>query len=186
MDIIIRDVRLEDAASLLEIYGPYVKETAITFEYEVPSVDEFKARIENITKKYPYFVAELEGKIVGYCYAGIFKARAAYDWAVETTIYVKKDLRRSGVGRKLYAKLEEALKAQGILNLCACIACPREGNEYLTDDSIRFHESLGYELVGRFHQCGYKFDHWFDMVWMEKMVGEHGSGQMAIKAYSEI
>lgn len=186
MNIIIRDVKLEDAGKLLEIYKPYVDDTAITFEYEVPSEEEFKSRITNITKKYPYFVAELDGEIVGYCYAGAFKTRAAYDWAVETTIYIKKGMRRSGIGRMLYTKLEETLKAQGILNVCACIAYPKVEDEHLTMDSINFHDRLGYTIVGRFHDCGYKFDTWYDMVWMEKIVGEHTKNQPPIIPYKEL
>ena len=98
----IRIATENDAEELLNIYAPYVEKTAITFEYEVPSVEEFRKRIRNILKKYPYIVEEKEGEILGYAYAGVFKNRAAYDWAVETTIYVREDQRKSGVGRALY------------------------------------------------------------------------------------
>ena len=84
----IRTVRLDDAEELLRIYSYYVENTAITFEYDVPTVDEFRKRIETITEKYPYFVYEENGKIIGYAYANTFKDRAAYDWAVEMTIYM--------------------------------------------------------------------------------------------------
>ena len=103
----IRIASAKDAAALLEIYAPYVKNTAITFEYEVPSLQEFERRIENILKKYPYLVAETDGKIVGYAYVSAFKERAAYDWAVETSIYIDKKLKRMGIGKKLYSVLEE-------------------------------------------------------------------------------
>ena len=127
-----------------------------------------------------------EGRIFGYSYVSPFKERAAYDWAVETSIYVAMDARRMGVGAKLYAKLEECLKAQGILNVNACIGYPEKEDEYLTRDSVRFHEKLGYKMVGRFHACGYKFDRWYDMVWMERWIGAHVSPQPPIRPFSAV
>ena len=164
----IRTACVQDAQALLQIYAPYVTDTAITFEYDVPTVEEFRRRIENTLKKYPYVVAMAGEEIVGYAYAGPFQTRAAYQWAVETAIYVRRDGRRMGVGRRLYDALEQALRAQGILNMNACIAYPCAEDAYLTRDSVRFHERLGYRLVGQFQACGYKFGRWYDMVWMEK------------------
>lgn len=169
----IRIAQEKDAARLLEIYRPYITDTAITFEYEVPSEEEFRKRIRYTLKTYPYLVEEQGGRIVGYVYAGAFKERAAYDWAVETSIYVEKEGHRHGVGRDLYEALEQALKLQGIRNAEACIAAPRGEDPYLPPDSIAFHEHLGYRLVGRFEKCAYKFDRWYDMVWMEKFIGDH-------------
>ncbi len=169
----IRDVKSDDAADLLYIYDHYVRNTAITFEYETPTLTEFKGRIERITAKYPYIVALLNGKVAGYAYAGVFKDRAAYDRSVEMTVYVDKDLRKSGIGRALYEALEERLKNIGILNLYACIGYPEKEDEYLDRNSARFHEHMGYTLAGRFHKCGYKFGRWYDMIWMEKMIGTH-------------
>lgn len=169
----IRIVQEEDAARLLEIYRPYITDTAITFEYEVPSENEFRERIRRTLQIYPYLVEEQEGRIVGYAYAGAFKGRAAYDWAVETSIYVEKGNHRHGVGRALYEALEQALKLQGIRNAEACIAAPRGEDPYLPPDSIAFHGHLGYRLVGRFEKCAYKFGRWYDMVWMEKFIGDH-------------
>ena len=145
----IRIATENDAEELLNIYAPYVEKTAITFEYEVPSMNEFRKRIRNILKKYPYIVEEKEGEILGYTYAGVFKNRAAYDWAVETTIYVREDQRKSGVGRALYEGLENILKMQNILNLNACIAYTTVEDEHLTNNSVQFHEHMGYRLVGR-------------------------------------
>ena len=121
-NIIIRVASTEDAQTLLEIYRPYVEHTAITFEYDVPDIEVFMNRIKNTQKTYPYLVAEYQGEILGYAYAGAFKERAAYDWAVETSIYVRQNQKRMGVGSLLYEKLEEILKRQGILNVNACIA----------------------------------------------------------------
>lgn len=173
-----------DARRLLEIYAPYVKQTAVTFEYEVPSAEEFQRRIEFILKRYPYLVAERDGEITGYAYAGIFNERPAADWAVETAVYVERSRRRSGAGRALYNALEEMLLRQNILNVNACIACPEAEDEYLTYDSIRFHEHMGYRMAGRFHQCGYKFGRWYDLVWMEKHLGEHTAKPEMVKWFA--
>lgn len=171
--MVIRNADTNDAERLLEIYSYYVERTSITFEYDVPSVDEFRNRIENITKKYPYIVLEENGEIRGYAYAGVFKARAAYDHCCETTIYMDQNCKNMGYGRKLYEALEEELKKIGIINLYACIASPIKEDEYLTNNSEHFHEHLGYNKVGTFHKCGYKFDRWINMIWMEKFIGEH-------------
>lgn len=179
--ITIRFATPSDAAELLAIYAPYVEQTAITFEYVVPTVAEFEERISRTLKKYPYLVAELDGEILGYAYAGEFKSRAAYAWNVETSIYIKQDKKRLGIGRLLYEELERLLKEQGVLNLYACIAYPEEEEEHLTKDSVRFHESLGYRLIGTFYQCGYKFNRWYHMVWMEKLIGEHLEEQPPVK-----
>ncbi len=180
----------DDAAALLAIYAPYVTDTAITFEYDIPSEEEFRGRIEHTLETYPYIVAESDGVIVGYAYAGQFKERAAYDWAVETTVYVDRAKKRGGVGTALYEALEKALDAQGVLNVEACIGYPENGvdDEYLTCDSSKFHEYMGYRLVGEFRHCGYKFGRWYNMIWMEKFIGAHpddGTVQ-AIKKFSEI
>lgn len=184
-EVRIRTATKADAPALLNIYAPYVEQTAITFEYEVPSVEEFAGRIEHILEKYPYLVAEAEGEIVGYAYAGTFKARAAYDWSVETTIYVNQKKKRMGIGGKLYAALEEALRAQHILNLNACIGYPQKEDEYLTKDSEKFHQKLGYRLAGTFHDSGYKFGRWYDMIWVEKMLGEHTESPASVIPFSE-
>lgn len=185
-EIIIRTATLEDAKDLLEIYAPYVKNTAITFEYEVPSEEEFKKRIEYILEKYPYLVAENKGEIVGYAYASSFHSRAAYQWGAETSIYVKENQRNLGVGKSLYQELERILKLQNILNLNACIAYPETEDEHLTKNSVQFHQHLGYELVGEFHKCGYKFNRWYNMVWMEKHIGDHLENPMPIIPFCEI
>ena len=171
----IRDAKIADARHLLEIYDYYVKNTAITFEYETPSLDEFTARMQNTMKRYPYLVIEKDGRIVGYAYAGVFKDRAAYDRSCETTIYIDRNERKNGLGRMLYEALAEKLKEMGILNLYACIGYPDDEDEYLTRNSAEFHEYLGYSKVGEFHRCGYKFGRWYNMIWMEKIIGEHHS-----------
>lgn len=184
--ISIRMATPQDAATLLAFYTPYVENTAITFEYEVPTLEEFAQRIENCLKKFPYLVAAKGETLIGYAYASPFKARAAYDWSVETSIYVAESEKGNGVGSFLYEVLEELLKKQGILNVNACIAYPQEDDAYLTMASVRFHEAKGYKQVARFHSCGYKFNRWYDMVWMEKLIGEHKENQPPVKKIQEI
>ena len=162
----------QDAPALLEIYTPYVRNTAITFELEVPSVEEFASRIATTLEKYPYIVAVYKGAVCAYAYADTFKGRAAYDHSVEMSIYVSTSARQNGIGSRLYAALEELLLLQNVYNLYACIAVPLcENDPYLTNGSVLFHEKRGYELVGRFPGCAYKFNRWYDMVWMQKLQG---------------
>lgn len=185
-DITIRIASPSDAPELLAIYAPYITKTAISFEYDVPSVEEFADRIRTTLEKYPYLAAESDGHIVGYCYVSILHGRQAYDWSVETSIYVDQNCKRMGIGKKLHDALEQALSAMGILNLYACIAFPIGEDPYLTEDSVHFHEHLGYTHTAHFHKCGYKFNRWYDIVWMEKAIGKHLECQPAVKKFSEI
>ncbi|MEY8382045.1 N-acetyltransferase family protein [Christensenellaceae bacterium 44-20] len=186
MEIRIEIATPADAAALLDIYAHYVRNTAITFEYEVPSLEEFAQRIGKTLAEYPYLVAKRGEEILGYAYAGAFHPRAAYHWAAELAIYVKNGCQKMGIGKRLYAALEEILKKQGILNLEACIAYPEAEDEYLTKNSVEYHRHLGYRLVGQFHQCGYKFGKWYHMVWMEKIIGEHLEEQPPVRPFPEI
>ena len=162
----IRTAVPEDAAKLVAIYAPYVEDTPITFEYKVPTVEEFAERIRHTLTRYPYLVAEQNGEPVGYAYASAFKSRAAYDWSVETSIYISQNLRSSGVGSLLYRELESYLTRQHVCNVCACITYPNS-------PSIAFHEKHGYETVAHFHASGYKQGKWHDMIWMEKTLCPH-------------
>lgn len=164
----------------------YVEKTAITFEYETPSIEEFTQRIHDIKVKYPYIVAEEKGEILGYAYGSAFHPRAAYGWCAEMSVYVRHDRRGSGAGGRLYRALESLLAEMGILNLNACIAVAPKDDEYLTSASVDFHKHFGYKRVGEFHRCGYKFNRWYNMVWMEKMIGEHKSLQPEVKLFPEI
>lgn len=171
--ITIRSAKPSDAEAIRRIYAPYVENTAITFEYDVPSIEEFRSRISKTLEKYPYLVAEENGTVIGYSYAGVFYNRAAYNHCVETSIYVDLSYQQRGIGKSLYKELENKLKSQGILNINACIAWIDTPNKYLTHQSPEFHARNGYKQVAHFHKCGYKFGQWFDMIWMEKMIGEH-------------
>lgn len=162
----IRSAQIEDAADLVTIYAPYVETTAITFETQVPTVEDFASRIKKTLEKFPYLVAEEEGALVGYAYASTYYARAAYDWTVELSVYVSKLARGKGIGSLLYDALEEDLTARGFKNFLACIALPNPA-------SLALHEKRGYEQVAHFKNVGYKFDTWHDIVWLQKsLVGE--------------
>ena len=235
-----RVARPEDAEALLAIYAPYVEETAITFEYEVPGVEEFRARIAHTLATYPYIVAVEEQSanadtahadgtsstcidcsdanadaghadgvpassmptagadaaggtcrtsehIIGYAYVGRLHERAAYDWTVETSIYVDRSARKQGLGRQLYERLEAILRAMNIISVNACIAYPGTNNDpYLNTNSPDFHAHLGYQLVGHFHACAYKFDRWYDMIWMEKWIAPHPAKPEAMIPFPEL
>lgn len=185
-EINIRNADIIDADRLLKIYAYYVMNTAISFEYEVPSISEFQNRMRDKMKKYPYIVIEKDGIVQGYAYAGAFVGRAAYNWSCETTIYLDHNARKCGLGRKLYEALEAKIKEMGVLNLYACIGYPETEDEYIDKNSAKFHEHLGFTKVGEFHKCGYKFGRWYNMIWMEKIIGEHEAQQPKIKYYPEL
>lgn len=182
----IRDATLDDAKKILKIYDYYVKNTAITFEYETPTLAEFQKRMKEITECFPYLVILQNGEIKGYAYAREFIGRAAYDWSCELTIYLDCNAQKCGLGKALYEALQSKFKTMGITNLYACIGYPIQNNEYLTSNSADFHAHLGFKTIGRFHKCGYKFGRWYDMIWMEKIIGEHKNNQQPIKKYCDI
>ena len=159
----IRSVQFADAKAIQAIYQPYVTETAITFEVDVPTVQEFEERITQTLAHFPYLVAEEEGIVVGYAYASTYYARAAYDWTVELSIYISKEARGQGIGSALYDALEEELQARGYLRFLACIAFPNEA-------SLAMHEKRGYVQVAHFPKVGYKFEQWHDIIWMQKTI----------------
>lgn len=187
-DFTIRTARPEDAAALLSIYTPYVERTAVSFEYAAPTEAEFRRRICTTLERYPYLVAEEpSGTVVGYAYAGPFQSRTAYQWSCEGSIYLSPAAQGKGLGRRLYAALEEALRSMGVRNLYACIAVPADGpDEFLNDNSQRFHAHLGFETVGHFHRCGQKFGRWYDMVWMEKVLEQHPKNCPPIVPFPEL
>jgi len=164
-----------DAEACLHIYTPYVEKTAISFEYTAPSLTEFRTRITETLRKYPYLVAVRDGEIVGYAYAGAFKSRYGYRFAAESSIYVKDGLQKSGIGKALYTALETLLARQNLLTVYAAIADTDDrADPYLTKNSIDFHAHLGYRPVASFPNCGYKFGRWYHLLWMEKPIGEKG------------
>lgn len=137
-------------------------------------------------KKYPYIVAIRDHQIVGYAYLSPFVGRKAYQWSAETSIYVDPNQRHAGVGKALYSALENISREMGILNLNACIGYPVKDDEYLTTNSADFHRHLGYRLVGEFKQCGYKFNRWYNMIWMEKFIADHPDKPTPVKNFNDV
>ena len=161
----IRFATEKDAEEILEIYAPYIKKTAITFEYDVPSLLEFSGRIAEIQKKYPWIVYEENGKILGYAYGGPEYTRAAYQWTVETSVYLSEEARGKGIGTALYEKILDILKKQ---NFCICYAKINDDNKA----SIMMHEKYGFKQIGIKKNCGYKFEKWHSVVFFEKQLNE--------------
>jgi len=163
---IIRLVHTDDCVSLLDIYGPYIADTTVTFEYEIPDADAFKERIRNISGTYPWLVCELNGKIVGYAYASRHRERAAYQWSVDLSVYMDPEYHRNYIAKALYSALTKILKLQGYYNAYAGITLPNEKSE-------RFHESFGFKLIGVYENVGYKFGKWLDVGWYWLKIAEH-------------
>jgi len=166
----IRNVKLDDAKELVDIYNYYIENTAITFEIDKLDITEFKDRIKEISAKFPYIVLLEDGIIKGYAYSHELNKREAYRFSNEVTIYLDKDSLKKGYGKLLYNELEKRLKEKGIRNLYACIASPVVIDKYLNNNSEEFHEHLGYKRNGLFTKCGYKFNTWYNMIWMEKLL----------------
>lgn len=183
----IRAAKIEDVQDLLDIYAYYVEHTAITYEYEVPTPEEFQDRMRHTMEKYPYLVAEtLRGQIVGYAYAGPYHPRAAYGWNAEMTIYMDHLRRGYGTGKQMYLLLEDILKAQGIVNAIALITPPKTDADRGEYNSMHFHERMGYEIAGRVECSGYKFDQWFDTVTMVKRLGTPQEQMPEIKCFDDV
>ena len=170
----IRMARPEDAKALLAIYAPYVLQTGVTFEYEAPTEEAFRKRIETVLKKYPYLVALDDGRITGYAYAKELGERAAFSRSVETVIYLERTCRGKGIGRLLYGELERILRLQNITNLYAAVSFREIEDETITHASPLFHLAMGYRKVAHFSKCGYKFGRWYDIIWYEKHISAHG------------
>lgn len=151
----------DDAAAVAAIYGPYVADTAISFEVTPPSVDEMRTRITTLLARFPWLVFEDNGEIVGYAYASPHHVRAAYQWSVDVAIYVDGTRHRRGVGRKLYDALFPQLVALGYVNAYAGITLPNER-------SVGLHEALGFTPVGVYRNVGFKMGQWRDVGWWHR------------------
>lgn len=173
-----------DAAELLKIYAPFVESedrnlSNVSFEYEVPTVEEFAGRIRDISAAYPYIVCEHEGRLIGYVYAHPYIQRAAYQWGAEVTIYLAPEGQGVGLGRVMYTALESLLRLQGIKTLYSCITASNK-------HSVKMHEALGYKIIGTFEKTGFKHGHWLDMVWMEKRIADLPAAPQLIKKIGDL
>jgi L-amino acid N-acyltransferase YncA len=162
----IRCANRDDAAGVLAIYAPIVNETAISFEFEPPTLGQMQERIESTLERLPWLVAEQGEQLVGYAYASRYRQRAAYQWSVEVSAYVHADARRSGVARALYRALLGILKDLSYRTALAGITLPN-------DASVAFHESMGFTPVGVYQNVGYKFRNWHDVGWWQLALGEY-------------
>jgi len=160
MTSVIRLATERDAEQIQAIYGPIVSQTAISFEAEPPTVEEMRRRIGETFGHFPWLVCEQQEKILGYAYSSKHRPRAAYQWSVDVSVYIHAEARRMGVGRALYGSLFQILRLQGFYNAYAGIALPNPA-------SVGLHESLGFTLVGVYHEVGYKLDAWRDVGWWE-------------------
>lgn len=164
----IRTAMPDDAAAIAAIYGPVVAETAISFELEPPSSDEMRTRIEATLQRLPWLVSlDAAGAVNGYVYASKHRERPAYQWAVDTTAYVRADSRGQGVGRRLYGRLFEELVALGYVQAFAGIALPNAA-------SVGLHESVGFEPLGVYRNVGHKLGCWHDVGWWQKTLQAPG------------
>lgn len=155
----------KDIPAILNIYKPYVEETAITFEYAVPSFDEFTKRFHTITKQYPWLVCEIDGQIAGYAYAAPVFERIAYQWNAELSIYLSPAYHQRKIGTALYYCLFDLLELQGYYKLLSLITSANSV-------SIHLHQVLGFQEFAVFQNTGYKFNQWHDVTWMEKDLRE--------------
>lgn len=185
-NVTIRAAVIGDAPEVLDIYGYYVQHTAITYEYDIPSLTEFQERMRHILEKYPYLVALKGERIIGYAYASPYHPRAAYGWNAEMTIYLDHNERGHNVGQRLYTLLEQILQEQGIVNAVALITPPMTKDDEAVYASMHFHEKMGYELAGRIENSGYKFERWFDTITMQKQLNTPVSPMPSIKSFEEV
>lgn len=157
----IRFATKADVPQMLAIYSPYILNTAYTFEYTVPTVEEFTHRFETYTRQCPWLVWEENGVVLGYAYGSLPFERAAYSWCAEVSCYLAPEIQGRGIGRKLYAVLEELLWRQGYRVLYSLITSENTG-------SLAFHKKVGYQPCAEFPGCGVKFDRWLGVIWLEK------------------
>ena len=157
----IRQATVADLPRILEIYGPYVENTAISFEYTVPTLEAFTQRFLGITAQFPWLVWEEKGVILGYAYGSAPFERAAFQWSAEASIYLCPEAKGRGIGRQLYAALEALLQQQGYRKVYAIITTANEA-------SVAFHRAVGYRHTATMPDCGFKLGQWHGIIWMEK------------------
>lgn len=157
----IRFATTADVAAMLAIYAPYVENTAFSFEYAPPSYEAFLNRFTNYTRQLPWLVWEENGQVLGYAYGSLPFERAAYAWCAEVSVYLAPQVHGQGIGKKLYAVLEEILWRQGYRKIYALITSENTG-------SLAFHQKVGYRFSAEFPNCGFKFGRWLGVTWLEK------------------
>jgi phosphinothricin acetyltransferase len=175
----IRLATADDAQALLAIYAAYIDHTAITFEYEAPPREEFAGRIRTILAQLPWLVHEQNGRVTGYAYASKHRDRVAYQWSVETSVYIHPDCHRQGIARTLYEALFDLLRRQGYYNAYAGITLPNPKSE-------QFHRSMGFAPVGVYEKVGYKLGQWHDVGWYHLTLQPHAAKPAALRPVGEV
>ncbi len=175
----IRIAKQSDAEPILDIYAPYIQNTSFTFETEIPSIEEFRKRIESYLVNWPWLVCEINGKIAGYAYCGKHRERTAYQWCTESSVYVHDDFQRLGVAKALYTAIIEFVKLQGYRNLYAVINLPNE-------KSVSFHEQMGFQYFATYKNVGYKLGRWKNVGWWELQVNEYNLEPAPPAKFSEL
>ena len=165
--VVLRSATPDDADDIAAIYAPYVRDTAISFETTPPEPSEMRARIEATLAGHPYLVAERDGAVIGYAYAGPFHRRAAYRTTVEVSAYVAAAARGTGAGSALYKALLADLRARGFHAAIGVIALPNA-------PSVALHERFGFRPVGTLREVGAKFGAWHDVGWWQLQLNEDG------------
>ncbi len=160
MNASIRLAEKRDVQGILEIYAPFILETAVTFEETIPEEESFWERIQGIMTELPFLVCEIDGRIAGYAYASGYRSRASYRWTKEVSVYIHPDFHRKKVAQALYSSLNEMVRYQGIADLLAIITMPNE-------PSVAFHEQFGYRKCAEFSKVGYKMGQWQNVGWFE-------------------
>jgi phosphinothricin acetyltransferase len=156
----IRNIEVSDAPAVRDIYAPFVSDSATSFEVVPPDVSEVERRITDLRARYPWLVFESDGKVLGFAYASSHRARSAYQWDVDVSVYIDSDSQRHGIGRALYTALFALLRRLGYFNAYAGISLPNPA-------SVGLHESLGFTPIGIFERTGFKFGQWHDVVWLQ-------------------
>lgn len=177
-----KEIRLAtegDNASILQIYAPYITDTVISFECQVPNIVEFSERMENIQRRYPWLVCEINDNIVGYAYASRFSEREAYNWSADFSVYINPQYHRRNIGTALYFALFELLKLQGYYNVYAGVTLPNIKSQSL-------HESFGFKAIGVYQNVGYKFGSWHDVKWYGLKIKEPIQSPIKPKSIDEI
>lgn len=177
--MIIREATAADAAGMLDIYGPYIRDTSFTFELDVPAIEEFGDRITTYTANWPWLVAMIDERIAGYAYGSKHRERLGYQWCVECSVYVHDDYLRAGVGQALYTPLFSLLKKQGYRNVYAVINLPN-------DRSVQFHEKMGFEWFATYEKVGYKLGQWKNVGWWILRLNDYSDEPAPPVKYSEL
>ncbi|MCB9234686.1 MAG: N-acetyltransferase [Bacteroidia bacterium] len=176
---LIRLATEKDAAAIREIYAPFITDSCVSFEMEIPDLPEIESRIRKVNQQGVWLICEMENQVAGYAYAGEHRARAAYNWAREVSVYLRPAFESRGVAAALYTSLFSICNLRGFSNYLAGITLPNP-------KSLRFHQKMGFQPVGTYHNIGYKFGQWHDVIWLELFLGKTNEAPARILSLDEV